>query len=271
MKITILTLLFTTGFLAILLLPEPVLSQKCKCAPNLCCSKYGYCGKGDAYCGKDCRGGPCSLPAPNNNANVPGIVTLAFFNGIVAKSAGNCPGRRFYTRDVFLRAINAFPHFGRSGSIDDSKREIAAFFAHVTHETGYLCYINERGRPSRNCDRTQTQYPCNPKKSYHGRGPMQLSWNYNYAEAGKSLGFDGLNNPDIVATNPVVSFKTALWFWMDKAHWDFASGKGFGASIRAINGVECGGGNPGAVSARVTHYTDYCKQFGVAPGNNLRC
>nr|XP_043627980.1 endochitinase EP3-like [Erigeron canadensis] len=273
MKIPILTLLFTTGFLATLLLPETVLSQNCNCAPNLCCSKYGYCGKGDAYCGKDCRGGPCSLPAPNNNANVPGIVTLAFFNGIVAKSAGNCQGRGFYTRDTFLKAINDFPRFGRSGSIDDSKREIAAFFAHVTHETGSFCYINEIGGPSKNyCDNSKAQkYPCNPNKSYHGRGPMQISWNYNYAEAGKSLGFDGLNNPDIVATNQLVSFKTALWFWMDKAHWDFVSGKGFGATIGVINGVECDDGNPGAVSARVTYYTDYCKQFGVATGDKLSC
>ena len=74
---------------------------------------------------------------------------------------------------------------------------------------------------------------------------IQLAWNYNYGAAGKSLGFDGLNNPDIVARDPVVSFKTALWFWMENCHWDFASGKGFGATTRAINGKECGRGNPG--------------------------
>ncbi|GAY32138.1 hypothetical protein CUMW_281050 [Citrus unshiu] len=44
-----------------------------------------------------------------------------------------------YTRDAFLNAANSYPEFG-SGSADDSKREIAAFFAHVTHETGHLCY-----------------------------------------------------------------------------------------------------------------------------------
>jgi hypothetical protein len=37
---------------------------------------------------------------------------------------------------------------------------------------------------------------------------------YNYGPAGQAVGFDGLNNPEIVATDPVIAFKTALWFWM---------------------------------------------------------
>lgn len=129
------TLLFAGVFLAVILLPELAASQKCNCRPHQCCSKYGFCGTTKAYCGKDCRGGACSLPAPPNNVYVPGIVTNAFFNGIVAKSARNCPGRRFYSRDAFLTVIKNYPRFGRSGSIMDSKREIAAFFAHVTYLT----------------------------------------------------------------------------------------------------------------------------------------
>ncbi|KAM0030582.1 putative chitinase [Helianthus debilis subsp. tardiflorus] len=272
MKTKLSTLLFLGVFLSGILLPSPVASQKCNCARGLCCSKYGYCGTDDAYCGKDCRGGPCSQPAPQNNADVSRIVTQAFFNRIFSMASGNCPGRGFYTRDAFLRVIRDYQHFGRTGSFDDSKREIAAFFAHVTHETGHLCYIEEINGPSKNyCDKSNTQYPCNPRKSYHGRGPIQLSWNYNYGSAGESLGFDGLNNPEIVATDPVVSFKTALWFWMENVHWDFASGKGFGATIRAINGGECDGGNRAAMNSRVKYYTDYCRQFGVPTGNNLMC
>lgn len=37
---------------------------------------------------------------------------------------------------------------------------------------------------------------------------------YNYGPAGQALGFEGLNNPELVATDPVIAFKTALWFWM---------------------------------------------------------
>lgn len=130
------TLFFLGVIMTGILLLEPVACQNCNCARGLCCSKYGYCGADDAYCGKDCRAGPCSLPAPQNNANVPDIASQAFFNQIFAKAASNCPGRRFYTRDAFLKVIRDYKHFGRSGTIADSKREIAAFFAHVTHETG---------------------------------------------------------------------------------------------------------------------------------------
>ena len=38
--------------------------------------------------------------------------------------------------------------------------------------------------------------------------------NYNYGLAGKALGVDLINDPDLVATDAVVSFKTAIWFWM---------------------------------------------------------
>ncbi|KAL6219669.1 hypothetical protein ACLB2K_007428 [Fragaria x ananassa] len=41
-----------------------------------------------------------------------------------------------------------------------------------------------------------------------------LGKNYNYGQAGKALGFDGLKNPELVANNSILAFKTALWFWM---------------------------------------------------------
>ncbi|KAL3635062.1 Chitinase 5 [Castilleja foliolosa] len=122
------------------------------------------------------------------------------------------------------------------------------------------------------CDENNKQYPCAPNKGYYGRGPLQLSWNYNYGSAGRSIGFDGLNNPDIVARDRVISFKTALWFWMNNCHNLITRGSGFGATIRAINGnLECNGANANTVTARVNYYKNYCSQLGVDPGTNLRC
>lgn len=40
--------------------------------------------------------------------------------------------------------------------------------------------------------------------------------NHNYGLVGEALGIDLINNPELVATNPVVSFKTAIWFWMTR-------------------------------------------------------
>jgi len=44
--------------------------------------------------------------------------------------------------------------------------------------------------------------------------PALSSLSYNYIQAGQALGFDGLNNPELVAQDPVLAFKTAIWFWM---------------------------------------------------------
>ncbi|KAG5396337.1 hypothetical protein IGI04_018151 [Brassica rapa subsp. trilocularis] len=166
------------------LYPETVKSQNCGCASGVCCSQYGYCGNGPDYCGSGCR------------------------------SADNgCAGKRFYTRDSFISAANTFPNFANSVT----RREIATMFAHFTQEVGYFCYIEEINGASRNyCDdRNYPQYPCAPGKTYYGRGPIQLSWNYNYAQCGQSLGLDLLRQPETVSSNPTIAFRTALWFWVN--------------------------------------------------------
>jgi chitinase len=73
-----------------------------------------------------------------------------------------------------------------------------------------------------------------------------------------------------VAQDPVIAFKTALWFWMNNVHGVMP--QGFGATTRAINGaLECNGNNPAQMNARVGYYRQYCQQLGVDPGSNLTC
>lgn len=110
--------------------------QNCGCGAQLCCSRWGFCGTGDEYCGTGCQEGPCNPPPPTNDVSVGDIVTPEFFNGIISQADGSCVGRNFYSRSSFIDALPSYPQFGRIGSQDDSRREIAAFFAHVTHETG---------------------------------------------------------------------------------------------------------------------------------------
>ncbi|KAK1294163.1 Chitinase 5 [Acorus calamus] len=261
---------------------EPVAGQNCGCPSNLCCSRFGYCGLGGDYCGSGCQSGPCytassSMAVLNDDigsgSSVASMVTPQFFNKIINKAGASCLGKRFYTRTAFLTASRSYPKFGTTGSQTIQKREIAAFFAHVTQETGHLCYIEEINGASKNYyDKSFTKYPSLSDKGYHGRGPLQISWNYNYGLAGDSIGFDGLRAPEMVAKNSVISFKTAFWFWMNNVHSTITSEKGFGETIRAINGAqECNGKNPRAVQARVKYYEDYCRQLGVSPGGNLSC
>ncbi|PQP92101.1 endochitinase 2 [Prunus yedoensis var. nudiflora] len=134
-------------------------------------------------------------------------------------------------------------------------------------------------------------YPCAAGKQYYGRGPIQLSWNYNYGQCGKAIGADLLNNPDLVATDPVISFKTALWFWMTPqspkpschdvitGRWnpsgaDKSAGRvpGYGVTTNIINGgLECGKGWNAKVEDRIGFYKRYCDLLGVGYGNNLDC
>ena len=71
-------------------------------------------------------------------ADVGSLVTDAFFDGIKQSQNqnGNCEGRDFYTQSAFLNAANQYSDFASGSSEDDGRREIAAFFAHVSHETG---------------------------------------------------------------------------------------------------------------------------------------
>ncbi|KAI3860664.1 hypothetical protein MKX03_025570 [Papaver bracteatum] len=269
--ISVLNLVSVIGIL-LGILSQKIMGQNCGCGPNVCCSRFGICETTNQSCAVGCQQGPCTvIPPPATNFSISDIVTPSFFNGILSKASSSCSGKDFYSRGAFLDAVKSYPQFGKGGNYQ--KQEIAAFFAHVTHETGHFCYIEEIDGASRDyCDDSNAQYPCAPGKGYYGRGPVMLTWNYNYGAAGKGIGFNGLNKPETVAKDPIISFKTALWFWMNNVHSIITSGKGFGETIRAISGaIECNGANSATVDARVGYYTSYCTQLGVPPGGNLRC
>ncbi|BBN69411.1 homolog of carrot EP3-3 chitinase [Prunus dulcis] len=181
------------------------------------------------------------------------IVTQEFFSGIINQAPSDCVGKNFYTRDGFINAVNSYSDLGKRGSVDESKREIAAFFAHATHETGYFCFIEEDEATRETACRPSTDYPCNPDKNTTG-----------------SIGLDLLNSPETVASDAAVAFKTAIWYWVGNVRSVLS--QGFGATTRAINGAkECDGQNSAAVQARAALYKSYCSQFNVDPGTNLSC
>nr|KAJ0222790.1 hypothetical protein LSAT_V11C200060680 [Lactuca sativa] len=103
-------------FLAVVLysgiLSTTTTAQNCGCAPGLCCSRFGFCGSDEAYCGTGCQEGPCFGPPPTNDVSVANIVTYASFDGIVDQSDASCEGRAFHTRAAFLEAVGNYPQFG---------------------------------------------------------------------------------------------------------------------------------------------------------------
>ncbi|MFF9479526.1 chitinase [Streptomyces sp. NPDC014733] len=187
----------------------------------------------------------------------------------------------FYTYQGLTDALSAYPEFANTGSDTVKRQEAAAFLANVGHETGGLVYVVEQntGNYPHYCDATQP-YGCPAgQAAYYGRGPIQLSWNFNYKAAGDALGIDLLNNPSLVEQDPAVAWKTALWYWNTQKgpgtmtpHDAMVNGAGFGETIRAINGtIECNGGNPGQVQSRIDNYQNFVKILGTEPGANLSC
>jgi predicted chitinase len=187
----------------------------------------------------------------------------------------------FYTYGGLLSALGAYPQFTTTGSETVRRQEAAAFLANVSHETGGLVHVVEQNSANypHYCDGSQP-YGCPAgQAAYYGRGPVQLSWNFNYKAAGDALGIDLLRNPWLVQNDAAVAWKTAIWFWMTStgagrmtAHTAMVSGAGFGETIRTINGSrECNGGNPAQVQSRVSSYERFARILGVPVGGNLYC
>ncbi|TVU31836.1 hypothetical protein EJB05_23549, partial [Eragrostis curvula] len=218
------------------------------------------------------------------------IITRSVFDNMLKqRNNAACPAKGFYTYDAFIAAAKAFPSFGNTGDLATRKRELAAFFGETSHET--------TGGTRGAADQFQWGYCFKEEQSktdppFYGRGPIQLTHRYNYEAAGKALGVNLVGNPNLVSTNAVVSFKTAIWFWMTAqspkpsshavatGRWtpsaaDRAAGRspaGYGVITNIINGgVECGMGPNPTGADRIGFYKRYCDMLGVGYGSNLDC
>ncbi|MFH9425144.1 glycoside hydrolase family 19 protein [Streptomyces sp. NPDC017529] len=187
----------------------------------------------------------------------------------------------FYTYNGLKAALSAYPGFANTGSDTIKKREAAAFLANVGHETGGLVHVVEQNTANypHYCDRNQP-YGCPAgQAAYYGRGPIQLSWNFNYKAAGDALGIDLLHNPNLVQTDSAVAWKTGLWYWNTQRgpgtmtpHDAIVNDRGFGETIRSINGsLECNGNNPGQVQSRIDNFKKFTQILGTSTGGNLSC
>jgi basic endochitinase B len=216
----------------------------------------------------------------------------------------------FYSFKALETAASLFPSFLNEGDESTRKRELAAFLANIAQETsggwasapgGYfkwgLYYLEEKpnNQPLAYTDTSKKNYPPVAGKLYYGRGPKQLSWNYNYgqfSEAWFGTKDSLLLHPELLTKDPVLSFASAIWFWMTAQHpkpscHDIITGKwqptqddiqngrlpGFGATVNVINGgVECGSGTDlQQTKYRYEYYSFFCNYFHVDPGPNVSC
>ncbi|MEJ9222192.1 chitinase [Paenibacillus glucanolyticus] len=197
--------------------------------------------------------------------------------------------------------------FLKEGFKKDRKRELAAFLANLSHETGggwstapggplrWGLFWNENiaGRTGVNQDAfvdpaSAELYPGTPDKRYYGRGPIMLSWNFNYGLFSSIIYGDKsvlLDNPEIVAADGKIGYMTAILFWMTpqnpkpSAH-DVMVGRwkpsplekfrglgdpGFGTTVMVLNGLEANLGEieGSPVQRRAGHYRDITNRMGV--------
>ncbi|GMJ12666.1 PATHOGENESIS-RELATED 3, basic chitinase [Hibiscus trionum] len=288
-------------------------NQGLPCPGGLCCSKWGFCGTTADYClpengcqmnctGGDDGGGDDD-DDPVDGGALGEILSREMFDAMLPyRNDSRCYAVNFYRYSAFIEAAKSYPAFAATGDEETRKREVAAFLGQTSHETtggwptapggpyswGY-CFNEEIGCPV--LCQPDSRYPCVPGQSYCGRGPIQLSWNYNYGQFGESIGRKDelLQNPTSLKTNATLSFESALWFWMTpqspkpSCHdvitgaWvpspeDIAAGRipGYGMITNIINGgLECGSPGPDArVEDRIGFFKRYCDMLGVGYGSD---
>ena len=239
-------------------------------------------------------------------------------------------GQWYYTYENLIKGMAQWEEFANEGDDNTKKLEIAAFLANIAQETGAKndkfggpgCFIQEGGGGEApdfkawhdcafgGCNKTRSfmcpQWPDNwcpeGEVGYFGRGPHQLTHDYNYKAFGKGIaGADGdedkfLKNPDLLTTEPATGIAGSIWFWghaepnqrdpkseipfkpaghnVAVGKWeptpeDIACGRkepNFGVIINIINGgLECGpgAGNPEAAENRVRYLMAIAEEMGV--------
>ena len=256
----------------------------------------GDTGGGDT--GGDTSSGTSGL----DGLEADGYMTESVFNQMfpMANEAGGSAHATYTWAGLKAAAAN-YPLFAGEGSTEDRLRELSAFLANTSHETtgGWLGYElsntvtrynygyyyqqevacapgGDHAGDYNNCgyctDSGTYGYICaslsssgaDPTDFFYGRGPIQISHNYNYGAFSEYYYGSGdhrlIDDPGLVLENSEIAFASALWFWMTEqspkpSNHDVMVGNyspstsdtsknrypGLGMTINVINGgYECG-------------------------------
>ncbi|OXA50750.1 chitinase 5 [Folsomia candida] len=186
-------------------------------------------------------------------------ITKDEFNSAVTKSGYPKPSEDQY---------NSFAAELRGNWKLHSKDLLAMFFANVLHESRGLQSKREENPPHdyntvqawfQQVDKElQKQYPQN---KYFGRGYLQLSWIGNYREASEAIFPNDklklVKDPDLIARDESVAWKTAFWFWMKNVNRHVCC---FPSSIKRINPTE---ETKSQIDSRISIYKKVVDAFDV--------
>ncbi len=192
---------------------------------------------------------PRSLQAPGDTTGAarsgPQTVTAAELRRIVP----NLPAAR--AEEVARNLSSAM----REANIT-TPRQKAAFVAQLAHESGGFRYMEEiasgaayEGR--RDLGNTQP----GDGRRFKGRGYIQVTGRANYEAAGRALGLDLVNNPELAA-RPENAARIAAWYWNSRGLNSMAERGDFVGVTRRINGGTNG------LQSRQQYYQDALRVFG---------
>jgi predicted chitinase len=135
----------------------------------------------------------------------------------------------------------------------------AAFLAQLAHESVELRAFQEfdSGAAYEGAVRLGNTQPGDGPR-FKGRGPIQLTGRSNYRAAGKALGLDLENHPEMAAT-PTVGFRVAGWFWTTHRLNVPSDAGNFDAVTKGVNGGFTG------KASRDAFYLVAKRALGIAP------
>ena len=223
---------------------------------------------------------PRTVPTPATTDHFKEVVSREDFDRLFPRR------HPLYTYEGLLAAAKDFRAFGGVGSLSMRKREAAAFFANVAHNTDKLKHVREVDPVDTCCDVDKRDVAiCARGKKYYMRGPGMLSGSINYRRASFYLFGDSRlsQNPDLVEQDPVVVWKTALWFWFeppptpgfsahDSVASEFAHTLGFGGTVNGFTwGWDCQPSMRDSLGRRVGYFLDFARMLKTQPIGPNEC
>ncbi len=230
------------------------------------------------------------------------IVTSGIFNELFPNPSS------IYTYSGFCSAVENWNQNNPNNQIfaadyeSSVRHQLAAFIGHVLHESNALQLTRESSQcPSSTIHENGGIVYCNPvghsggdytdpycsmggcacesveespslgynsNKLYFGRGPLQLSHDYNYLDAGVAANIDYCQQPDLVATDEVHGWASAFWFWTSFTDSnimtckDYVVEESFAGTLKTINGeFECPSSqyDEGYLDAVISRLNVYCQ------------
>ncbi|KAI8837211.1 lysozyme-like domain-containing protein [Chytriomyces cf. hyalinus JEL632] len=170
-----------------------------------------------------------TYPKPGGSGPVSSLINEATFNKAVSACGINKP-------NLYQALVQGF-----QAPLPGGLPELALLLGNTAHESGAFKYTEEIA-----CAGVSQVTGSCPYGLFHGRGYIQLSWDYNYKAAATALNRpDIFTNPRIVQEDEATNWSTVQWYWTASVQPALKSnGYTLAASVRAINGgLECGG-NP---------------------------